>query len=243
MHYAITNEENRVRKTFAYDTSTYELVYDGNINVMDQAWKWEHNIGYTGKEARPTYYDYLVTVESDKPINIFEKHVIAVAQSFYKNMHGDYFILTGCTLPQVALPDNEMMGTGGVTGWATDMMIAGAAASDQLGGLVLLNLLAFNTDETFFASLFGHYNRGIFHPTIPEQIGDEFYLFIQDMGTPLVFSLVNRFVGDFFALRAYGGGLSLFLSKYEDYTNARIKIYRKAISTMSLFDWEPEPQP
>lgn len=240
MHYQITNDENRVYKTFAYDTSTYELVYDGNINVMDQAWKWEHNIGDTGKDARSTYYDYLVSVEADKPINIFEKHVIAVAQTFYEDVSNNYYILTGCTLPQAALPDNEMMGTGGVTGWATDMMVAGAASSDQVGGAVLLNLLAFNTDETFFASLFGHYNQRTFHPTIPEQIGDELYLFIDDMGAPITFSLVNRFVGDFFSIRAYGGGLSLFLSKYEEDTNVRIKIYRKAVATMSLFDWDPE---
>ena len=238
MHYQIVNDENRVRKTFAYDTSEYTLLYDGNMNTERQAWKWEHNIGKAGIDNRPYYYDYLVTIESDKPINIFEKHVIAVSSVLYDDVKNVFFG-TGVVLP--VLPQNEMMSTGGPAGFYTDMLVTTYAGVPQLAGAIDANLLAFYTDETLFFSTFAHYNSEYFDPLLLEPFGDDLVTFLRDAGEPVVFSLANRFVGDFFALRCYGAGLSLFLSTYEEDTNVRIKVYRKEIALMTVIEHEGEP--
>jgi len=237
MHYAITNDENRVKKTFAYDTTDYTLVLDHHMNTERVAWKWEDNpMGDLSKiQTAPYYYDYIISVESDKPVNIFEKHVIAVATSINDNERQCY-IATGYYLP--LLPSNEMTGTGGATGFYTDMMVSAYAGAPQLSGGVNANPLAFNTDETFFASMFAHYDQTCF-AAVPNFFGDELDNFLNDMTPPILFSLVNRFPGDFYAAKFYGAGMSLFLSTYKEDSNVRIKIYRKQVTVMSAISEQP----
>lgn len=228
MYYAITNDENRVKKDFAYDTTDYTLVLDHHFNTERQAWKWEDNpMGNLLKiKTAPYYYEYIISVEADKPVNIFEKHVIGVATLMAEN-EDEYFISTGYVLP--VLPANQMMGTGGTTGFYTDLMVSAYAGFPQLAGGVNANLLAFNTDETLFASMFAHYSAACFIPA--GVFGDELDDFFHDMNPPFLFSLVNRFPGDFYSARFYGAGMSLFLSTYKEDSNVRIKIYRKQSTT------------
>lgn len=236
MHYAITNDENRVKKTFAYDTTDYTLVLDHHMNTERVAWKWEDNpMGDLSKiQTAPYYYDYIISVEADKPVNIFEKHVIGVATLMDEN-EDQYFISTGYVLP--VLPANQMMGTGGATGFYTDMMVSAYAGVPQMAGGINANPLAFNTDETFFTSMFAHYSAAYFAPA--GIFGDELDNFFNDMKPPLLFSLVNRFPGDFYAAKFYGAGMSLFLSTYKEDSNVRIKIYRKqSSSTMTAITSE-----
>jgi hypothetical protein len=233
MYYAIVNDENRVKKEFAYNTADYTLLLDHHMNTEKQAWKWEDNpMGDLSKlSVAPNYYDYIITIESDKPVNIFEKHVIAVS-TLMDQAENEYYISTGYVLPAASLPLNQMMGTGGATGFYTDMMVSAYAGMSQLAFAVNLNPLSFNTDETFFASMFGHYNQACFTVPATDTFGDEFDNFFHDMKSPLLFSLVNRFPGDNAEMRFSGAGMSLFISTYKEDSNVRIKIYRKTVTAM-----------
>lgn len=228
MYYAITNDENRVKKDFAYDTTDYTLVLDHHMNTERVAWKWEDNIG-NPKELN--YYDYLITIESDKPVNIFEKHVIAVADTIVEGAIGSGFMI-----PKAHLPGNEMMGTGGATGFYSDLMVSASAGLPQLAGTVNANPLSFDTDETFFASMFAHYNQPCFNSVAPTAFGSELTNFLADMNPPLTFSLVNRFPGDFYSARFYGAAMSVFISTYKEDSNVRIKIYRKVVAAMDVLE-------
>lgn len=229
MYYAIVNEENRVKKEFVYDTSDYTLLLDTQFLVDSQAWKWEQNIGEVSLESPPNYYEYLVTLESDHPVNVFEKHDIA-AITAVEEYESEYYISTGVHLPASALPDNEMIGTGGATGWYTDMMASEFAGVGTLA--VDPNPISFYMDESWTKSTFCHYDEDIFASYTA--FGAELVpFFVTYPNGPWVFSLVNRGVCDLFCMRSYGAGLHLITSKYENDTHVRLKIYRKTIGSMT----------
>lgn len=238
MHYAIVNDENRVKKAFTYDTSTYTLVLDTHFNTSRQCWKWEDNYGEPDVEDPMYFYDYIISVESDNPVNIFEKHVIAFANllTFARN---EYTLAAGLVFPVLYMPAGDMSSSGGATRFYTDMMVShfagvGNAAVDP-------NLLAFYTDESFYASTMCHYDPDYFDPVTPDPFGSELTAYFTTWPNgPWVFSLPNRFTGDDYEAKFYGAGMTLLVSTYKEDTNVRVKIYRKVVSTMTPYEEEPK---
>lgn len=238
MYYAIVNDENRVKKTFTYDMTDYTLVLDSQFNTSRQCWKWEDNYGEPDIEDVCSFYDYIVTVESDKPVNIFEKHNIAFVDSL-SYAESAYTMSAGLVIPQTLLPANDMSTSGGATGFYTDMMVTQFAGLGN--GTIDPNLLAFYNDESFYASTFAHYNQDYFDPVTPGAFGGELTAYFTTWPSgPWTFSLVNRFAGDNYETKFYGAGMQILISTYKEDTNVRIKIYRKIVANMTAYEDNPQ---
>ena len=194
----VLSDRYKERYSIAFDEDDYELVCDAEVNTVLEPFTYEDHGSDNGQDV-PYEYTYIVEVDSDKPVNIRQDLLLG---------YGTY-AGTGIIDDQVyrSIPSSYA--------WTTD------TRSIKFGcGIGDKNSTA-NLDP-FSTYIYGaRYSSEMFTtdfiliiPFVPADKRINIYAF-------------NLLRGDYFANQGIGIASKIFISKSDDETKARVRVWRK----------------